>query len=56
MKEGGGTFKKKPEITEQFSIISPFDDNKDIGGGVFKFKEIKHILKNRFNFMTNFCF
>ena len=52
----GGSIIDKYTRDQTLSVISPQDPSHDIGGPVYKIKEIFGVFKNRFHFLTNYNF
>lgn len=46
----------KPQPDDRFSLISPQDQNHDIGHNSYKIKDVFKVFQNRFNYMTNYNF
>lgn len=55
MLNGGEIYDKKIQ-DNCFSLLSPQDEQHDIGNAAFKIRDVFSVMKNRFNFMTNYNF
>ncbi len=56
MTNGGEVLKKSKGQDQAFSLMSPQDEQHDIGNAAFRIKDVFAFFKNRFNFMINFNF
>lgn len=51
----GGAIQRKPKGYDfGFSLISPQDDQHDIGNAAFRMKDIQNFFKNRYQLIVNY--